>query len=83
MPTPLKPLIEAAERDEAAVSPELLRGQRYTQIRSYLDRARGKTELTSDTYLLAQIALLLCDVLDAVKRQEEYLHEIAVHGDKK
>lgn len=60
-------------------SSELIRGDRSTQIRSYLERARAKSELTSDTYLLGQIALLLCDVLETLDRQEIYLHEIAVH----
>jgi len=59
------------------MSPEYIRGARYASIRKAL---AGSPPKDNTTYLLAQIALILCDVLDAVERQEAYLHEMAVHG---
>ena len=54
-----------------------LRGRRYMQIRKVV--ARGSS-MNNETYLLAQIALILCDVQETLERHENYLREMAVHG---
>jgi len=61
------------------VHPAKLRGDRYTTIRKHLAQAKERGTLTNDTYLLAQIALVMCDVSDAVDEMNAYLHELAVH----
>lgn len=56
---------------------------RYESIRKYIAAAHKRNgELPAETYLLAQVALLLCDIQELMEEQRVYLHEMAVHGVK-
>lgn len=50
--------------------------ERYSNIRKAL---KGTTPMPAQTYLLAQIALILCDVQECLETQNAYLYELAVH----
>ncbi len=52
------------------MTPDELRAGRYTRIRETLGKAQP---MNNETYLLAQIALVMCDVYDALTEQGEIL----------
>jgi hypothetical protein len=65
------------------MTPPQLRSARYAAIRGALAKAKPTD---NQTYLLAQIALILCDVMDEVAglshelgETNAYLNEVIVH----
>lgn len=68
--------------EPAYVAPEpnedVVRASRYATIRKHLGEASKLGNLTNDTYLLAQIALVMCDVFDAVQDVQGEIRQLRV-----
>ena len=59
-------------------SPDVVKAGRYDTIRRHLAEATKRGTLTNETYLLAQIALVMCDVYDAVQDVTEEIRQLRV-----
>lgn len=67
-PTDEAAYIAATKPDDEPPAPSAaeMRASRYATIRKHLGQATERGTLTNETYLLAQIALVACDLLDEV-----------------